>query len=459
MKNRYVLIIFVLFLTANTKAQQTINVSGKAGLIPNLPNLTLGDSLPDFQIPKLINTNKSIIRTSEFKEKLLIIDFWSIYCSGCIEGLPKMHALQQQFGDKIKILPVTYESETLVSNFWRSNKNTKKLSLSSVVEDKIFSSYFRHQTIPHEVWIYKGKVVGITNAQYVDENNIKKVLNHETLNWPVKNDFYSFDGTKQAIFQLNPNQIDINHPNIKYAAISEYKEGVNSDGLTGGSGIVRNPTQKTVRAFFLNQPVYTTYLLNWAKVINTAQLIRPTKGNTPNQIVWEVADKAKYIYDSKKAYQAEWIRANGICFESLNPDTGQTDATVAKSIITDLDALLNLHVRWEKRKEKVLVLVRTIKEDKLKSQPVSKLNKDQLTTMAGDKNELKSVPISTLIYLLNQQAENPYVFDETGYKDNVNLILNISSWTAIASIRQALSHYGLDLKEEEKIVDKFILTE
>ncbi len=94
----------------------------------------------------------------------------------------------------------------------------------------------------------------------------------------------------------------------------------------------------------------------------------------------EVSDKAKYVFDRKAAYSPEWIRKNGICFESVYADTGQSDKQVYQSVVKDMDRLLGLSVRWEKRKEKVMVLVRTAKVDKIKNKT-----------------------LSTIIYYLNQQ--------------------------------------------------------
>lgn len=444
----FALPLTLLFINGINVHAQTLDVSNKVNLISNLPNLKVGDQLPDFTIPKIIRGNKNSANTSDYKNQLLIIDFWSIYCTGCIEALPKMDSLQKQFGNQIKILPVTFEPKALVENFWKKNRYIQNLALSSVVEDRHFSSYFRHRSIPHEVWVYKGNVVAITTSQYVDESNIKKILSGTKVNWPVKNDFYAFDGTKQPLFHFDENQVDTNVVPLRYTAIRGYKEGVNSEGLSGGSGIVRDQKKKTIRTFFLNQSIYTAYQLNWNKLVNLRDLVKPSLSATANQFIWEVADRSRYFYDHKKTYQAEWIRKNGICFESLMPDTGQTERQISGAVVQDLDRLLGLKVRWEKRREKILVLIRTTQEDKLQGKQLS------------DKGQMfKDEPLSQLVYTLNQQEGNPYIFDETGYKDLVNMSLEFSSWTDISSIRKELNRYGLDLKEEEREVHKFVFSE
>lgn len=428
-KMKYIWIILSLLITGTAQARQS---------------LTVGDGLPDFIIPKIINSVKPTANTADLKEQLLIIDFWATNCSGCVEALPKMEALQKEFCHKIKILPVTKEPADLVRDFWKKNKNTRLLTLSSVVEDKLFSDYFKHLGMPHEVWVYKGKVVAITDGDYVNVRNIRMILEGKQVNWPVKYDFYNFDGSKQALFGLDSNQIAADVTTVQYAAISDYKEGVNSVGLTGGSGVVRNVKNKTVRVFFLNQAIYTSYLLNWNKLVKPGSLVKPaTYSIGPNEVIWEVKDKSRYSYEKGVAYQAEWIRKNGICFESLNPDTGQNNTVIYRSVIKDLNRLLGLNARWEKRKEKVLVLTRIGKHAALKETSPSS----------------QEFPVSAIVYSLNQQPNNPYVFDESGFKGSVMLNLRSISWTDIPAIRKTLLGYGLDLKEKEWLVDKFVFSE
>lgn len=423
---KYLLITLVFLITTGTNAQTSIK------------ELKPGDELPDFVIPKIIHSSKRSLNIFEFKDRLLIIDFWATTCSGCVAALPKMEMLQKRFGEKIKILPVTYEPEYLVLSFWKQNKYIKNLTLPSVIEDKIFKTYFKYQVMPHEVWVYKGKVIAITPSEYVDESNINRVLSGEHINWPVKNDFYVFDRSK-PLFIPNTNQVDTSNTFMKYSAISDYKEGVSSE-LTGGAGVVRDAQKKTVRAYFVNGPIFNIYNFYWGTIIRKNDtLIRPASGTIlPNQVIWQVSDKSKYIYESKSGYSQDWIRKNGICFESLNADSGQTDEQIYKIAISDLNGLLGLKVRWEKRKEKVLVLVKT---GKVKQ------------SLKGE-----SYPISGIDYKLNQYAENPYVFSDCK-TDTSHIKLDIKSWTDLTSIRNALNNYGYDLREEQREVHKLIFAE
>lgn len=458
----YITISLSIFLTGTIYAQQRPKINiWNPPVQKNIRNLSVGDTVPNFNLANIYNNSNNSRTISDYRDRLIIFDFGNIYCKGCVEALPRMDSLQKKFGNKIKIFWVTPEYREDIEKFWnrKNNPYTKNNTISTIVEDSTVRAYFKHKNWPHEAWVYKGRVIAITTSQYVNSNNIKNVLNNQQVNWPVKDDFYVFDGTQEPLFQIDENQINIKNTQINYVAISGYKEKVNSTGLSGGSGIVRDQKHKTIRTFFLNQPIYNSYLLNWINLIKPGSLIKPNaSGIGPNEVIWEVSNKSKYRLDQNSSYEAEWLRENGICFESLCQDTGQTNQQLYKATIDNMDRLLGLHARWEKRKEKVLILTKTTGHLNIKSKSRLTENEENYSNK-GDIQQFRDTPLSSLVYELNQEAENPYVFDETGYKENVDLKLRLSSWKDLSAIRKAISRYGLVLKEEERIVDKFVFTE
>jgi len=399
--------------------------------------LSIGDKLPESLFGKVINSNDVLLNTSEFNDKLLIIDFWATTCSGCVAALPKMDSLQKKYASNIKIVPVTYESSSLVKAFWKKNKYTRGLSLPTVVEDTVFTKYFKHKIIPHEVWINKGKIIAITSEEYVDENNIDLILKGVQITWPTKNDFYIVDKNKMLF--------DITNNAKYYSIIGSYRERVNSMGLSGGSGIVRDSSTKTYRAFFFNQPIFTSYRHIFMKTINPNSLVKPDPYFSSNEVVWEVSDTSKYLFDKKYGYSQDWLRKFGICYELVGPDKGQKDEEIYNIIFLQLNALLGLNVRWEKRNEYVYVMV--------------KHHSSKAGTNLNKKNG-SFYSISSIIHTLNQQSINPYIFNSLNSDDNdVKIFMRVSSWTDIESLRIFLQESGYDLRREKRLVDKLIFSE
>lgn len=414
-------------------------------------NLKIGDQVPSIFISKVVNDKKKSFTTSEFKQQLLILDFWATTCKACIEGLPKVDSLQKEFGGKIKILPVTYETEHEILAFMKRNKIIKGLIIPSVVEDKSLSKWFRNLSQPHEVWIYKNKVVAITTAEYVDAKNIQMTLDGKTLKLPVKDDFYEFQYEKPFLAIKNS---QINHENhsLNYIAITGYQEGalprfkMHKDSISG-----------LYRTYFINHSILAAYGMLWNVIKKTNHINSPTtetSGMSLNQIILEVKNKEKYIFDPKKEYNGNWHRKYDISYEWISPDTVANKIVRNQMILNDLDRLLGLHGRWEKRAIKCLILIRTNSEDKLKSR-----GGDSKFEYQGPVKQLHNIEISNLVYYLNNFSNNPPAFDETNYKNPVDLNLNFKSWTDISALRKVLQTYGLDLKEEFREIDMFVLTE
>ncbi len=68
--------------------------------------IQIGQQVPDLLLTNLHNYRdkqgnlSSSAKISDFKGKLLILDFWATWCSPCVAMIPKMDSLQQEFKDK-----------------------------------------------------------------------------------------------------------------------------------------------------------------------------------------------------------------------------------------------------------------------------------------------------------------------------------------------------------------------
>lgn len=129
--------------------------------------LQVGDKMPDIPLGTVLNNYTGKKRFSEFRGKLIILDFWDTYCSSCIAGFPKMEQLQKEFGKKIQIILVNVrENEEDIKKRTKELKNFKLPDLPSIISsrpwvgpedqrknpqplDKLFPTW----SVPHHVWI------------------------------------------------------------------------------------------------------------------------------------------------------------------------------------------------------------------------------------------------------------------------------------------------------------------
>src|SRR6476469_6873036 len=76
--------------------------------------VTIGERCPDVEIKNIINYKTATARISDFRGKLLLLDFWGTFCGPCVASFPRMDALEKEFANDMQVLPVTFEDKEKV---------------------------------------------------------------------------------------------------------------------------------------------------------------------------------------------------------------------------------------------------------------------------------------------------------------------------------------------------------
>lgn len=71
--------------------------------------------LPEFTLPDLPGKPRSI---SEWKDKVLVINFWATWCPSCREEMPDLAALQQQYAERgVQVIGIAVEDQEPVEEY------------------------------------------------------------------------------------------------------------------------------------------------------------------------------------------------------------------------------------------------------------------------------------------------------------------------------------------------------
>lgn len=422
----------ILLLALQLNAQQKTEFSKRPAPDPAIRNLKVGDKVPEISIPKIIRNDRASAKTSDFNNQLLILDFFDTFCGSCIEALPKLDSLQRKFGNRIKILPVSYQSEAVMTDFFNNNRFVikNKVNLPCVVEDKVLGSYFQYKLISHEVWIYKGKVVAITGTDYVTTKNIQIILDGKAVSWPVKNDMVNFDPKKPIFVQTESDQY--NNKNNIYSGITGHRNGIDFKGAA------YDTLNVGYRFYNYNRTILQALTgLSWAATHEEKMPFIPH----PERYLLHVKDKSKYIYTPDKGFASDWYRENDICYEMISTKP-MTEKERWKYIYSDLQNKLGLSAKWEKRLVKCLVITKTENVD------IDSLNKIR----KGQKLLISTIPL----WYFDQSGEFPPAIDETGLKASVIIE---DGFKNLDQFKQQLRLYGLGLIEAEREIDVLVITE
>jgi thiol-disulfide isomerase/thioredoxin len=184
--------------------------------------LKIGDAIPEaiWNLPlQIVNhpEGKKTITLNDYRGKLIILDFWATWCTACIRAMPNTHQIQENFKNKLVVLPITYEPLNKSRSFLVSNQTIKNLSLFSVCADTIMRQLFPYKSIPHYVWIgANGSISAITKDNEVTNYNVNTFLENPTT--------INFAGDKQ---------FDISQPLLLSENIAENKLGSYSIFIKG----------------------------------------------------------------------------------------------------------------------------------------------------------------------------------------------------------------------------------
>lgn len=399
--------------------------------------LVIGDQVPDVVLTGVINHSSDQIRLSEYKGKLLILDFWATWCSPCIAMMPKSDSLQKAFADQIQILPVTYQSEKDVQRLLAKASKLKNVTLPFVTGDTILAKLFPHKELPHYVWIDKtGTIVAITGRQEVNAVTIRKMLTESGQALVQKKDAMKpYDPETPLLFQ----PLDIQRKQILFQSLlSSHVEGVQSR-----FDVIRDEQGSVTRITMANAWIQLMFSLAWSD---------ETRYFSRNRIVLEVKDPSVLISNQEGEPLRAWLRNHAWCYEVIVPKL--LSAKVFEIMRNDMTRLFPQYIASvEKRAMPCLVLVRTSDIDKLKSSQTSSVSNADAFSLS-----ITNSSIQLLVSQLNHYLQhlNKPVVDDTGYKGNVDINLD-ARLSSVDDLRKALKAYDLDLIEKKYDIEMLVI--
>ncbi len=407
--------------------------------------LNIGDAVPDIEIKHLINYPTPTARLSDFRGKVLILDFWATWCSPCVAAFPKMDSLRKTFGDKLFILPVTDQDEKTVNSLLTNMQKVKGLQGFSAVRDTVLRQLFKHSYIPHYVWINeRGVVCAITDSEPVTPSNIQKLLNKESLTFAMKKD------TKRRFDPASPLAAGINTVDnaniIDYYVFTHYIPGFVS------SLRFKHPANKPWEILGLNIPVQRLYQMAYGE-------FWPSFMNNFNRMIIESRDSVniKGPWDVTAAGGPEawdyWEKRNTYCYQRIVSSSDTAD--IFRYMREDLDRQFPLlQASIEKRKTKALVLIRTGKATALTTNGGGIEKTDNKYSFHLQNAPWNFLPLRLQTYYL-QLLSTP-IIDETGIKGNVDIDLTCNM-SSVPELRKALAKYGIDIIEADRDVDYIVI--
>lgn len=402
---------------------------------PALKPLSIGDTVPQVKIDSIINYAGSSDHLAGFQGDLLLLDFWSTWCSACIRSFPKMDSLKRKYKN-LQIVLVNAQSRTTNDNRPKIERTLNTLnqrtganiSLPVIYDNEQLDSLFPVLYVPQVVWIQKNKVIAVTGSDQVTAANIEKALVGDTINVHMKKDQFSFD--KNIPLFVNGNG-GTGKQMLFRSIVTGYIEGI---GGWKGEHVENN---KVTGCYFLNQSLLDIVEEAYPD-LNIYQANRT--------IIESTNENFQNTADPSIKYQ------HSFCYELVIPPG--TQKQMISYMKEDVKRYFRVVVKNERRKMKCWVL----KKSATYKAPQQKRPPGHFDLEADSRKKyVSNRSVSFVVHALNEYTPVP-IIDETNTKDDISLDLPYDL-TDIKGLKKAFAKAGFELKEEERETEVTVIAD
>jgi thiol-disulfide isomerase/thioredoxin len=382
---------------------------------------------------EVYNYSRDTIRLSDFRGKLVILDFWSTICYGCITTFPLVDSLQKQFNDQIQIVLVGRETKDSVDRFFRLRRRVTKPSVPFITNNRQLEKLFPNTGVPYHVWIDEAGVVKYTAiSKYTTVQNIEAYLNREMPPIPdkIQNVYVPsfFDKRWQSSLRY-------------YTYLSEWNGQIHIETPDNKDGVIF----KGLAA----QTPENLYQIAFNHLDKDKRVF-----DRPGRTLVQFDNKADVDSFTKKRYN----------YQMMIPENVKTD--IYELLREDLDRIFQCEARIEKKEVKCFVLTRTGPLDKIisKGGPIKKTFRYQSITTT-DNDSLRyylNLPFAgfseRLKSLLEDNVKVPYI-DSVNYDGNVDIVMKAETldYPSLENLQTELKRYGLLLEEKMCMLDVLVI--
>lgn len=409
----------VLCLNSRLNAQPQYNM-----------DLQIGQILPEVPFPSRIGPNTSSKKISDFKGKLLILDFWATWCAPCLATIPKNEALQRKFSKELQFINVGYEPEATIRKIYNRLYPKNETDILWLTEDKTLVKMFPHTYLPHYVWIDRtGRYVAATELGEITEENIMSGLKGDFSKLKPKTDkaaakVVEVAADKDIVFE---------------SVLKKYQPGGRShfkffasDSLLGRRCELDNLSLISLFWHAYRRVDYFNSKNTRLEVSNPDRLSSSLSGEAFN----------------------EWMGAgHGFTWHVRVPIDHSLELFMQQQLKFYFPQYAS---RVDQHEKLSLVLERTSDLDKLKTKGGTKMN-----TFSATNATLKNVPIVALFNQLKakyMQTSKLPLINGTGYTELVDIELN-ADLSDIDELNTELAKYDLRFVEKMMKVNILVITD
>ncbi|MCF0055087.1 redoxin domain-containing protein [Dyadobacter sp. CY356] len=408
--------------------------------------LRIGEKVPQMAFPGALRYSSSSIKLSDFKGKVLILDFWATWCGPCVGMVGRMDSLEKRFSGRVQFLPVSSQTAQEVMLFRQKLTRRTGLRIESpeVVGDSQLKNLFPYSEVPHYIWIDPD---GIFRAQtglgQITEGHLEAFLKNHSAPLAEKKDenllgYHTSNGSLLDFFGSQ---------NSPLGAL-EYFHSFFSGRIAGLQSAMSfrtpGPGRKNWRITFTNSVPLGMFKYAYGK---GQQFL------SAGEIILDVSDPSLLQGPGKEISYQDWQQQHTYCYELVVPPMLVDSAfSVFKKDLSSLFPQYQASV--EKRNLPVLALIRTSSENKLPAgsgtfqESYDGFNYQlRHSTMEGFTTSLNG------IYMTSSKLP---IVNLTGITSAFDMDMEVK-FSDLADLNQALSKFDLKIVQKLEVIEVLVI--
>lgn len=407
------------------------------GQIPR--TLKVGDRLPDVRVSNVMDYTSSTVSLSDFRGKVLILDFWASWCGPCVKMLPVLDSLQRQFDGKVQIFSITKESEQQVRSFFAKyhRRNPKRIALPGVAGDTVVSHLFSFNAVPHYVWVDPSGIVrAITGMEELTASNLSAMISGKVPDMAQKTDEERIPYSAFYPLMLGGNGGD-GSGMLYHSLLSRY-----TPGLGFGHSILRDSTahfrvtlKNCERAWFF-------------KIAHSNAGILFNETNT----IFQVRDKARLTSSLVGGPYERWLQdGNGFCYELAVPL--DKEKLAFELMQKDLRLYFPEYSSAVETRDTACLALRRIST----SRALASTGGKTLLDLGPYEWKVSNATIKQIIRRLNYfQRLDKIIIDQTGYQGKLDMLLT-AGYSDLKALNSELAKYGFALEPVQAPIQVLVI--
>ncbi|MBU8883848.1 TlpA family protein disulfide reductase [Kaistella sp. DKR-2] len=404
-----------------------------------LKALKIGDAIPEevWKTPlQVVNSGEKTITLAKDRDKLILLDFWATWCSACLLNFPGMEALEEKFSDRIKIMPVTEQTDSVLEKFFTTKNGQRFSHVASVINDKMLKSYFPHKGIPFIVWIKDGKLINTTDAEQVTAENISKILGGDP---DALHTVIQMDRTRPLMLDESFER----QRNVSLLNYSIFMKGGIPD--IGAGGTFRYTADKKVNGRqFTNLPLRDMYFAIGYELFQSMNI---KESFSEKRMLVQI--KNTKAMDGELLPGGNYRKDDLYSYELVVP--AEKADSLYQFMLKDLNRYTAFSAKIEKIKTDCYILKRTVSENRIQTK-----GGDLISTFPQKPSILRNAPLKHMVNMINGQTPIRLpLINETGIMGNVDL--RVSEITTAEKLSKELAKYGLTVTREQRELEMLVI--